>query len=331
METRAFYRDGSRRKWRIRGTAAGAVAACAAMFFVLYAILLGEPVLWIWAFSIAAAFGIHLSMSIWALSQIEPERKIPEQITRFSPFLCSVGFCNRSRLSIFSLKVQDVIDGVPVDKPCFFFRLGGKAQQSTFYRHAFVHRGRVGYTGFIVSTSHPLGLLQVTLFLPLAEEHLVFPDVQLPAMKRMALEQAMERDPFSLREFAAGDPPHAIHWPASLRSGRLMTRMGMHQPQRTAWIQLDNRLVPDERGGYARRADRFERRLAAVAGAARFLLEMGWDVGIITRGDILSPVAGMQNFEHVLRYLALLPPAEGPFPSPPYQDRLIDASAWMDE
>lgn len=330
METRLFFHDLARKKWHVRGTAGGAVAASAALFFVLYAILLSEPILWFWAFSIVVSFVIQFVLSLWALSRLTPERKIPERITRFMPFLCSVGLYNQSALSIFSLKVQDVIDGVLVDKPCFFFRIGGRSHQSTFYRHAFVHRGCVHYHGFIVSTSHPLGLLRVTLFLPLFEERLVFSDVPLSPSRRVALEQMLEQAPFSLREFVAGDPPHAIHWPASLRSGRLFSRMGM-QLQRTVWIQLDNRLLPDERGGYTRPADRFERRLATVAGATRLLLEMGWDVGIITRGDHFSPVAGLQNFEHVMRYLALLSPADGPFPTPPYQDRFIDASTWMDE
>ncbi len=331
METRPLLHDGTRRKWRLSVTAAGVVTAAAGLFFVLYAILLGDSVLWVWAFSVVAAFILQAILSFWALFKLGPKRRVPERLTCFAPFLCSVELYNRSFLPVFSLKVQDVIDGVPVDKPCFFFRLGGRSRQSTFYRHAFVHRGRIGYSGFIVSTSHPLGLLRITLFHPLPEEHLVFPDAPLPPSRRIALEQVLEHDPFSLREFTPGDHLRTIHWPASLRTGRILARTGMHQPQRTVWIRLDNRLMPDERGGYTRPADRFERRLASVAGAARFLLEMGWDVGILTRGEQFSPVAGVQNLEHVLRHLALLPPADGPFPTPPYQDRLIDASAWMDE
>jgi uncharacterized protein (DUF58 family) len=279
-----------RRSVRIRWTWSGAVALLAAAFFALYAVLLGNLLLLIWAFLVAGLFLAHAGLSCLALRRLAPERRVPARITCFNPFLCSVGLRNESRfIALYSIKVQDVVDGEPVDKPCFFFRLPPRASQTTFYRHAFVHRGRASFSGMLVTTTFPLGLLYLQVFLPLPEETVVYPEKLVTPARRHLLEQFLERDfGAQLRFFVPGDHPRFIHWPASFRAGRELVRTESRAMQRPVWLQVDNRLVPDPRGGFTRSEDRFERTIAHAAGFAEVLLEMGWEVGVISRG-IWSP------------------------------------------
>jgi len=319
-----------RRRLRIRWTWSGAVALLAAAFFALYAVLLGNLLLLIWAFLVAGLFLAQAGFACLALRSLAPERRVPSRITCFNPFLCSVGLHNESRwIPLYSIKVQDVVDGEPVDKPCFFFRLPPRASQTTFYRHAFVHRGRASFSGMLVTSGFPLGLLHLQVFLPLPEETVVYPEKVLTPARRHLLEQFLERDfGAQLRFFVPGDHPRFIHWPASFRAGRELVRTESRTLQRPVWLQVDNRLVPDPRGGFTRSEDRFERTIAHAAGFAEVLLEMGWEVGVISRGDLVSPVSGLQNLEQVVRFLALVSYVDAPFPTPPYHDLVIDVEAW---
>jgi len=326
MSSHSVFRDFDRRHFKVRWTWSGFTAILGCLFFALYAMLLGNLVLWVWSFLVAGLFAAHVVLAFVALRRLVPERKFPERITRYTPFLCSVGLRNTSRLiPLYSIKVQDVVDGEPVDKPCFFFRLPPKASQTTFYRHAFVHRGLAGFSGMLVTSTFPLGLMHIQVFLPLPEETIVYPEKVLTPARRHLVEQFIERDFGSqLRFFVPGDHPRFIHWPASFRAGRNLVRTESRTLQRPVWLQVDNRLVPDPRGGFTRSEDRFERTIAQAAGTAEVLLEMGWEVGVISRGELVSPVAGLQNLEQIVRFLALLSYADAEFPTPPYQDLVLD-------
>ncbi|MBU1068755.1 DUF58 domain-containing protein [Myxococcota bacterium] len=330
MPARPVFRDFEHRHLKVRWTWSGFTALLACLFFALYAVLLGNLLLWIWSFLVAGLFAAHVALAFIALRRLVPERKIPERITRYTPFLCSVGLRNDSRfVPMYSIKVQDVVDGEPVDKPCFFFRLPPRVSQTTFYRHAFVHRGRAAFSGMLVTSTFPLGLLTLQVFLPLPEETLVYPEKVLTPAKRHLVEQFLERDfGSSLRFFVPGDHPRFIHWPASQRTGRTLVRTESRTVQRPVWLQVDNRLVPDPRGGFTRSEDRFERTVAQAAGTAEVLLELGWEVGVISRGELVSPVSGLQNLEQIVRFLALMSFADAPFPTPPYNDLVIDIAVW---
>ncbi len=330
MPRAPLLRDLDRRSLRIGWTWSGAVALLSALFFGLYAVLLGNLVLLTWAMLVVFLFLAHTALACFALRRLVPERRVPARLTCFTPFLCSVGLRNGCRLlPLYSIKVQDVVDGEPVDKPCFFFRLPPRASQTTFYRHAFVHRGRASFAGMLVTSAFPLGLLQLQVFLPLPEDALVYPEKVLTPARRHLIEQFLERDfAAQLRFFVPGDHPRFIHWPASFRAGRTMVRTESRTLQRPVWLQIDNRLVPDPRGGFTRSEDRLERTVAHAAGTAEVLLEMGWEVGVISRGELVSPVAGLQNLEPLVRFLALVSHVDAPFPTPPYHDLVIDVEAW---
>ncbi len=323
----------SGKTFRIAITWSGVTAGLTCLFFILYALLLGNLFLLIWGMTILGLFLVHPLLAWQALGKLEPSRKIPDRITRFQPFLCSVGLHNRHRLlSLYSLKVQDVQEQEPVDKPCFFFRLPPDTSQNTFYRHAFIHRGRARFTGMLVTTTYPLGLFQFRIFLPLEQEILVYPEKDSNPSRRSQIETFIERESgSSLRFFQPGDHVRWIHWPASFRSGHSMVRSESRNRPRPVWLRIDNRLVPDIAGGFIRAEDRFERLVSCATGYAESFLELGWEVGVISRGELVSPVAGMQNLEQIVRFLALLSFADAPYPTPPYQDLVLDVSSQLQE
>lgn len=134
----------------------------------------------------------------------------------------------------------------------------------------------------------------------------------------------------SIRDYAPGDSVQRIHWPSSARHGRLMVKEFELDPQVQVWIFLDLDLrfqrsadpsplaMPEEPDPLFQRPDPQPRLLystdeyavSAAASLARYLLDTGRSVGLVTHGPRRTLVQPDRGERQLLRLLDSLAVAE---------------------
>src|SRR5262249_43454102 len=112
-------------------------------------------------------------------------------------------------------------------------------------------RGRYRLGPVETHMSDPLGLFPVSRLVGAASSILVLPrwvplsrcalrlDGFLPGGARGRRRGECPPSFHSVREYAVGDNISAIHWPASARTGQLMTKLFDPEIQTTLWLALD--------------------------------------------------------------------------------------------
>ncbi|MGM0595513.1 MAG: DUF58 domain-containing protein [Myxococcota bacterium] len=299
----------------VKLTLPGVISLFLALLLLLLSLIGHNLILFFIATVIVFMFIFSLLITSKGLSNLQPTRSIPEIITRCKPYLFKLGVKNKSRiLSIYSVKIRDVIDNQVIDKPCYFFKIKTSRTQSTYYRHAFIKRGKIVFNGVIVTTTFPFLLIKRSRFIPFVSESIIYPEIISSEVINISTAHYQVESSFNLKNYRPGDHPKLINWPASLRKQRLLTKFEDRQQIKPVWLRIENRLIPHPEGGYIRSGDIFESTISKVAGTAWELLNSGREVGIITRGQILEPIAGKDNFSTILRFLALIGFNEKEFP-----------------
>ncbi len=265
--------------------------------------------------SLIIASGVLSEMSLRALAVA---RTPPESLYAERPFLMGIGLHNgKPRLSSFSVEVEDLVAGRPLDKKCYFLKLPADRTQSTSYRHAFPRRGRYVFTGFRVSTKFPFALFRKSRVFDVDTEVLVYPAVRpLPATidhrvlyvgDEAPLPRGRRGEFHGLREFREGDDPRDIHWRSSARRGQRMVREHDDEAARRMAIFLDH--VRPRGGGLEDDARDLavERAISLCASLLVEHLERGYLVRLVTRAGSIAWASGSGARARFLEHLALLP------------------------
>ncbi len=271
-----------------------------------------------WLLSMIIASGI---LSDFCLRGIRITRSAPRRIYANRPFLMELSAHNsKRRLASYSLEIEDLCDGHPVDKRCYFLKIPEGKSQHTAYRHTINKRGLYTFEGFQVSTKFPFGLFTKTRRESTASEILVFPATRSvplppPAVQRMGnnLTNKIGRrgEFFGLREYRDGDDRRSIHWRSSARSERLMVREYEDESQRRITLLIDNAL-PKTRGEVEEQA--LEDAISLCASLAQAYLERGYSLRLVARGKLLPFGSGDMQVQRVLRALALLETVDAELP-----------------
>jgi uncharacterized protein (DUF58 family) len=263
-----------------------------------------------WLLSVIVASGVLSELSLRSLGVA---RRPPPHVYASRPFLMEIAVGNlKRRLSSFSIEIEDLIDGRPLDKKCYFLKIPPSRTQKTSYRHTFSRRGVYRFGGFRIGSKFPFTLFRKSRDFAAAGEVLVYPavyPVALPRPRALSLGDApvarkgRHGEFFGLREYRDGDGRHDIHWRSSARMGRLMVREYEEEAQQRATLVLDNALPrdPDE----AER-DELERAVSLTASLAAAYLGAGYAVRLIARGALVPFSAGPSQLARILRELALL-------------------------
>jgi uncharacterized protein (DUF58 family) len=283
------------------------------------------------------------------LSGLQARRVLPAVIHAGTPYLMGIALENRKRrLPSFSIEVEDLVDGHPIDKRCYFLKLPAGRTQETSYRHLLPRRGRHRLSGFRLATKFPFGLMQRTRTLADPAELVVYPALAAlpPALLRglpARLAPAARRQPSrqgelaGLRAFRAGDDPRDIHWRSSARRGLTLAREHEDDEGQEAWVVFDNQAASDRpndpsndpshdrpRGGSPDRTpDRprgpsddaaFELAVSRAAALCVELTRRGLAVGLATRGSEVAPAFGPRHLARLLGRLAFIAPEAGEGP-----------------
>ena len=250
-----------------------------------------------------------------SLRELEVNRDIPGRVFAGRPFLMGVGLRNaKKRFPSFSVEVEDLVDGRPLEKRCYFLKLPAGRRQQTSYRHRLPRRGAYRFTGFRISTKFPFSLFRKWRDVDLDGEVLVFPDLSpvAPWQRSAAAnpgDHAFPRtgrtgDIHGVRDFRPGDAARDIHWRKSAIDGRLMVREREDETRRRALVVLDN-ARPEGAPSDSRDDPPFERAVSLAASLAAHYLALGFAVGLSTRGVAVPAASGAAQLDRLLRALAL--------------------------
>ncbi|HEX7598682.1 MAG TPA: DUF58 domain-containing protein, partial [Polyangia bacterium] len=163
-------------------------------------------------------------------------RRLPGTIHAGTPFLVGMAVRNiKKRVPTFSLEVEDMVAGKPVDRRCFYLKVPAGREQETAYRRTLPRRGVHTLSGMRLSTRFPFGLLRRSMDVDAPAQLLVYPALVpvADALLRSGLAEMDERSSptrarrgefESLREFRPGDDWRDVHWPTSARRGQPFVR-----------------------------------------------------------------------------------------------------------
>jgi uncharacterized protein (DUF58 family) len=252
-------------------------------------------------------------------------RSMPQAIFAEAPYLMGISLTNaKRRLPSFSVEVEDLVAGRPIEKRCYFLKLPAGRMQETAYRHVARHRGRLRLSGFRVSTRFPFGLIHKSKDVAAGTDLLVYP-AMVPVPEDLLRGFASQHgrgqhkwrsrrgEFFGLREFRQGDDPRDIHWRTSARRGGAFVRETEDDEGQEVRLVLDNRvssgsaLAPDEA---------FERAVSLAASVACEMLHRGYRVGLAVSGEEITPEGGPAQATRILRFLALLEVVAADAPAP---------------
>lgn len=305
-----------RRLWqprKLRFTKEGRYFVAITVGIGLAAINTGNNLLYLllgWLLSSIVASGMLSDMTMRGLRVV---RRAPGTIFANRPFLMEVSVENKKpRLASYSIEIEDLVDGRPLDKKCYFLKIPQGRTQRTSYRHTFPRRGVYTLDGVRISTKFPFALFRKSRDVEEIDEVLVFPEVYPvppPAPRARYLGETQVQkigrrgEFFGLREYRDGDDRRSIHWRSSARTGRLLVREFEEEAQQRATILIDNALPADHDDDAS---EALERAISFAASLTNTYVNMGYAVRFIARGVHIPFSAGPSQLTRVLRELALL-------------------------
>jgi uncharacterized protein (DUF58 family) len=261
-----------------------------------------------------------IGLSELGLSGLRVRRVLPPAVHAGTPYLMGIALENRKRrLPSFSIEVEDLIDGRPIEKRCYFLKLPAGRVQETAYRNTMTKRGRYRLSGFRLATKFPFGLVPRTRAVADADEICVYPALIPPSEALLrglparlgpgrSFAPSRQGEFRGLRAYREGDDPRDIHWRSTARRGMPLVREKEDEQSREATVILDN--GPE---GAADEAA-FERAVSEAAGICVELVHRGFSVGLAVRGGEVRPQVGGAQMERILRALAVIAPDAGPLP-----------------
>ena len=255
-------------------------------------------------------------LSEQCLKRLELRRRLPEQIHANRPVTAAFVITNRKeRFPAFSLHLQDVADGVAIERGVRLLHLRPGASAHLRYPLLLTRRGRYRLEGVKLITQFPFGLFNKAATLPLVSDVVVYPEVQpLPPRLFQELtawgqEQRVPRRGqgtalHNLRDYQAGDDSRAIHWRTSARQSRLIVKEHEAEDQRSVTIILPT-ARPMAALDQSEAESRFERAVVLAASLAEFFHRRGYRLRLIVGAHDVPAGIGGDQYLRVLNALAL--------------------------
>lgn len=212
---------------------------------------LGNRVALIAALALSAVLLIGGVYRFFSVGDVRSTRQMGDDIVMWGDdYAQQVTLTNHSILPIPAIRVVDQTT-LPEHPGGYVTSL--KARRSVTWDIAVPCRQRGRYqVGPIEATmSDPLGLFPVTRRIGAAASILVLPrwvpltrsalklDGFLPGEARGRMRGESPPTVTSVRDYSAGDSMASIHWPASARTGQLMTKLFDPEVQTSLWLALD--------------------------------------------------------------------------------------------
>ncbi len=261
-----------------------------------------------------------------SLSSLTVARRLPPRAQVGRPHLVEIEVYNhKRRLPSYAIEIEDLRDGQPADKRCFFLKISPRSAQIAAYRRTPARRGRDRHVGFRVATRFPFGLFEKSRELAAEGELIIYPavdPVRLPphppggiAGTHVTPTRGNGDEIVALRPLRESDDPRDIYWRKSTLAGHLVVRERPRDTRRDAELRLD-----DVRPDATPTADfhrRFELAIRDTASHAVAHLKRGDPVRLLLSSGTRLRTDPSSGADPLLRFLALLEPsAPEPRPAP---------------
>ncbi len=266
-------------------------------------------------------FGFMLSLIVLsgilseiALRRVRVSRRLPQRAFAGSTFLIEVTLANdKRRVPSYSLEVEDVVEGTPSERRCYFLKVAAQSEQVAGYRRTVKRRGYLRLQAFRVATRYPFGIIEKWRLLEAPEQLLVYPslpheeplDLLGPSLGSDAATARVGsgHDVAGLRHYQAGDPARSIHWKRTAALGRVMIYEKHSDASTHLAIVLDNARPGD---ADARWDEGFEQAISRAAAIAVGNVGREQSAEVVCRGQRSPLVMAGAPADGILRFLALL-------------------------
>lgn len=257
-------------------------------------------------------------MSETALRHVRIERRLPERAFVGQVALVEIALSNaKRRLASYSLEVEDVADGVPTERRCYFLKIAPGAQQVAAYRRTAKKRGTVRLVAFRLATRYPFGIIEKSRVFDAPAELVAYPalvSVSEAALQRIpggldvpSLRAGPGAEVAGLRDHRDGDEARAVHWRRTASLGRVVVRERARDEATRVALVIDN-ARPEAAG--AAWDEAFELAVSRAAWLAQRALQRGAAVEVLVRGARSRLLAPGRPADPIWRFLALLQPVD---------------------
>ena len=266
-------------------------------------------------------FGFMMSLIVLSgvmnnivLRGVRVERSLPERAFAGATCLVEISVRNgKARMPTYSVEVEDLAEGTPSGRSCYFLKVGAGMKETASYRRVPERRGWLRFHGFRLATRYPFGIGEKWRLFEAPAALLVYPallsdELVAPDLARLGHDSPTSRpgpgtEIAGLRGYQEGDEARAIHWRRTATLGRLV----VHEKQRDAsthlTIVLDNQKPT---GAPPAWDDALERAISRAAALAVLVVGRELSAEVVCRGT-RSPVAlPGASADPILRFLALL-------------------------
>lgn len=253
-------------------------------------------------------------MSEASLRHLTVTRRLPARAQVGRPHIVEIEvFNHKNKLPSYAIEVEDLREGMPADKRCFFLKISPHSAQVAAYRRTPSKRGCDTHTGFRIATRFPFGLFEKSREIAAVGELIIYPHVEVVQLPTGASGPehggdgsygiGSGQDISGLRPMREGEDPRDIHWRKTAALGQPVLRERFRESRPHVVLHLDNKRDGSAGQGWD---TQFEKRISEVASRAVAYLRRGDALTLkMTSGNVLRamPLGGA---DPILRYLALV-------------------------
>jgi uncharacterized protein (DUF58 family) len=282
------------------------------------AINTGNNLLYLLLGMLLALIVVSSVMSELSLRRLTVVRRLPPRAQVGRPHLVEVEVHNhKGKIPSYAIEIEDLREGQPADKRCFFLKISPDSAQIAAYRRTPARRGRDRHIGFRIATRFPFGLFEKSRETAAEGEIIIYPatdPLQLPPKgdgpclgNDGRFGQGGGDEILGVRPMRDGDDHRDIYWRKSTLGRQLVLRERARETSRHINLLLDSQYVGDAPDSAW--LDQFEVRIREVASRAVAHIKRGDWINVRTNaGESVSGNSSV-GADPVLRFLALLEPS----------------------
>jgi uncharacterized protein (DUF58 family) len=313
-----------KRRWlnmprRLRVTREGKYFIAVTFGIGVAAINTGNNLLYLLLGMLLALIVVSSVMSEISIRHLEVTRRLPVRAQVGRPHVVEIEVRNvKTRIPSYAIEIEDLREGQPADKRCFFLKVSPGTSQVAAYRRTPGRRGRDRHVGFRIATRFPFGLFEKSREVECSGELIIYPatdPIVLPpgtSTRSVADGSVLRPSPgaeiLGVRPMRPGDEARDIFWRKSTQ--QLVVRERGGETSTRVTLVVENRPptpTPDEAWGRS-----FERVVRDVASRGVAHLKRGDSVALRCGAGEGLTVDHTKGADPLLRFLALLPPEPSP-------------------
>ncbi len=285
------------------------------------AINTGNNLLYLLLGMLLALIVVSSVMSELSLRRLTVVRRLPPRAQVGRPHLVEVEVHNhKGKIPSYAIEIEDLREGQPADKRCFFLKISPDSAQIAAYRRTPARRGRDRHVGFRIATRFPFGLFEKSRETAAEGEIIIYPatdPLQLPPKAEGRwlgsdghFAQGSGDEILGVRPMREGDDYRDIYWRKSAIGRQMVLRERARETSRQVNLVIDSEYSgprPD-----ATWLDQFELRIREVASRSVAHIKRGDRVGVRATSGESAVGNSSVGADPVLRFLALLEPSPKP-------------------